>query len=60
MILSTKYNRKSRKIQEKGEEGSGKTGGFPARHLFFQDVKKIGGRFWFSSSIDKNLQMSIL
>jgi hypothetical protein len=26
-------------------EGGGKTGGFPARHLFFQDVKKTGGGF---------------
>ena len=25
--------------------GRGKTGGFPARHLIFQDVKKTGGGF---------------
>jgi hypothetical protein len=26
-------------------EGGGKTGGFPARHLIFQDVKKADGGF---------------
>jgi hypothetical protein len=26
-------------------EGGGKTGGFPARHLLFQNVKKTGGGF---------------
>jgi hypothetical protein len=28
------------------DPGRGKTGGLPARHLFFQDVKKLGGGFW--------------
>ncbi len=27
-------------------EGGGKTGGFPARNLIFQDVKKVDGGFW--------------
>jgi len=33
-------------------EGGGKAGGFPVRHLFFQDVKKTGSGFMIHSSFD--------
>jgi len=34
-------------------ESGGKTGGFPARNLIFQNVKKVGGGFRFSGGIIK-------